>query len=178
MSNPGMNNRSLKAKILRGMTKYWVYVLYLTLVFAAFTQYRRLILADVGIIYTDYWVALIKAMIFAKVIMAGDALKLGDSLNEKPLIVPTLLKTVVFTLLVSAFTFIEHAVRGLWSGVGSLGGLMDFLDKGYQEVLANALVVFAAFIPFFALRELGRVLGGESRLMTLFFKRIDDEQIG
>lgn len=173
-----MNDRNLKARMFRGIKTYWLYVLYLTLVFAAFTQYRRLILADVGVIYTDYGFALIKAMIFAKVIMAGDALKLGHGLNNKPLIVSTLVKTVVFTLLVSAFTFIEHAVRGLWSGVGSLGGLADFLDKGHQEVLANALIVFVAFIPFFALRELGRVLGGESRLMTLFFKRIDDEQIG
>jgi len=170
-----LNNRNLKAKILQGMTKYWVYVVYLTLVFAAFTQYRRLILADVGIIYTDYWVALIKALILAKVIMVGDALRLGRGLDEKPLVVPTLLKTVVFTLLVSTFTFIEHAVRGLWKGTGFLQGLMDFLDKGYQEVLANALVVFVAFIPFFALRELGRVLGGEDRLLALFFNRRDDQ---
>ena len=166
-----MNNRNLKAKILHGMTKYWVYVAYLTLVFAAFTQYRRLILADVGIIYTDYWVALIKALILAKVIMVGDALKLGRGLDEKPLIVPTLVKTVVFTLLVSVFTFFEHAVRGLWKGTGFLQGLMDFLDKGFQEVLANGLVVFVAFIPFFALREMSRFLGGEDRLLALFFKK-------
>ena len=170
-----MVDRNLKAKILQGMTKYWIYVLYLTLVFAAFTQYRRFILADVGIIYTDYWVALIKAIILAKVIMVGDVLRLGRGLDEKPLIVPTLVKTIVFTLLVSAFTFIEHAVRGLWNGTRLLDGLMNFLDKGSQEVLANALVVFAAFIPFFALRELSRVLGGEARLMALFFKRSDDQ---
>jgi len=170
-----LNNRNLKAKVLHGMTKYWVYVLYLTLVFAAFTQYRRLILADVGIIYTDYWVALIKAIVFAKVIMVGDALRLGRGLDEKPLIVPTLIKTVVFTLLVSAFTFIEHAVRGLWNGKGLMGGLTDFLDKGHQEVLANALIVFAALLPFFALRELGRLFGGESRLMTLFFKKREEQ---
>jgi len=175
MSDPDMNNRNLKAKILHGMATYWVYVVYLTLVFAAFTQYRRLILADVGIIYTDYWVALIKAIIFAKVIMVGDALKLGRGLDQKPLIVPTLVKTIVFTLLVSAFAFIEHAVRSLLKGTGLLNGLLDFLDKGSQEVLANALIVFAAFIPFFALRELGRVLGGEGRLMALFFKRRDNQ---
>ena len=173
---PDMNNRSLKERIFSGMTRYWIYVVYLTLVFAAFTQYRRLILADVGIIYTDYWVALIKAFIFAKVIMIGDALKLVRGLDDKPLIIPTLVKTVVFTVLVSIFTFIEHAVRGLWSGTGFVDGLMHFLDKGSLEVLANALVVFAAFIPFFALRELSGVLGGEMKLLALFFKRKDGHQ--
>lgn len=165
-----MNNRNLKAKIFRGIRTYWVYVLYLTLVFAAFTQYRRLILADAGIIYTDYWFALIKAVIFARVIMLGDAIRLGRGLDEKPLFVPTLVKTIIFTLLVGAFTLIEHAVRGLWTGKGFLGGLADFLEKGHQELLANALIVFVAFIPFFALREIGRVMGGEGRLVDLFFR--------
>jgi len=175
MDNPGMNNRNLKVKIFRGITTYWVYVLYLTLVFAAFTQYRRLILADVGVIYTDYWIALIKAIIFARVIMLGDVLKLGGGLYEKPLIVATLVKTIVFTLMVGAFTVIEHGIRGLWSGTGFLGGLADFLAKGHQELLANVLIVFAAFIPFFALREIGRVIGGEGKLVALFFKRRDEQ---
>lgn len=158
------------------MAVYWGYVAYLTLVFAAFTQYRRLILADVGISYTNYWVALIEAMVLAKLIMAGDALRFGRVLERKPLIVPTLVKTVVFTLLVSAFTFIEHGVRGLWAGVGAIQGISDFLDKGTHEILANALVVFVAFVPFFALRELGRVLGGGNRLLALFFRKRDNGQ--
>ena len=164
-------NGGLKKKVLNGMAVYWVYVAYLTLVFAAFTQYRRFILADVGIIYTNYWVALIEAMIFAKIIMIGDALPLGRHLEGKPLIVPTMVKTVVFTLLVTVFTLLEHAVKGVWLGTGFMEGLRDFLDKGSQEILANGLVVFAAFIPFFALRELGAVLGGENRLLTLFFRK-------
>jgi hypothetical protein len=36
-------------------------------------------------------------------------------------------------------------------------------------VLANSLVVLAALIPFFALKELGRVLGRE-RIAALFFR--------
>jgi hypothetical protein len=153
------------------MAVYWCYVAYLTLVFAAFTQYRRFILADVGIAYTNYWVALIEALILAKVIMVGDALRLGRNLEGKPLIVPTLVKTVVFTFLVSAFTFIEYGVKGLWESGEFLEGIMDFLGQGPQEIFANALVVFAAFIPFFAIRELARMFGGEGRLLALFFKK-------
>ena len=177
MSGSERNDGNLRAKIRHEMTRYWIYVVYLALVFAAFTQYRRLILADVGIVYTDYGVALIKALVLAKVIMVGDALKLAHGLDHKSLIIPTLIKTIAFTVLVSAFTFVEHAVRGLWSATGLVDGLMDFLDKGCQEVVANALVVFVAFIPFFALRELNRVLGGEAKLMALFFKRKSRHQV-
>jgi hypothetical protein len=160
MSDPDVKDRKLKEKLFHGIAVYWVYVIYLTLVFATFTQYRRLILADAGLIYTDYGVALIEALIFAKLIMVGDALQLGRRLDQKPLIVPTVVKTMIFTLLVSVFTFIEHAVKGLWKGTGVMQGILDFLGKGSQEVLANCLILFAAFIPFFALREISRLMGG------------------
>ncbi|MFZ1199143.1 MAG: hypothetical protein WAO07_03155 [Desulfobacterales bacterium] len=170
MSGPEENKGSLKKKLLQEVKAYWVYVAYLTLVFAAFTQYRRLILADVGIAYTNYWVALIEALILAKVIMIGDALHLGRGLEHKPLIFPTLLKTSIFTLFVGLFILIEHAIKGLIKGKGAVEGVMEFLGKGPYEVLAGGLVIFAAFIPFFALREVGRELGGEVRLLALFFK--------
>ena len=43
------------------MAEYWINVFYLTLIFAAFTQYRRFVLAAHDITYTNYWVAVIEA---------------------------------------------------------------------------------------------------------------------
>ena len=173
MSSPDENKKTLKQKLLHEVKAYWVYVIYLTLVFAAYTQYRRLILADVGIIYTDYGVALIEALIFAKVIMIGDAIGLGRGLESKPLIFPTLLKTTVFTIFFALFVLIEHAIKGLIKGKGAMEGIMEFIGKGPYEVLAGSLVIFVAFIPFFALREVARVLGGEGKILALFFKKRD-----
>ena len=48
---------------------------------------------------------------------------------------------------------------------------LDLIRQGGYEILANGLVVFSAFIPFFAIKELGRVLGRE-KLRALFFRRI------
>jgi hypothetical protein len=175
MSSPDENKGNLKKKLLHEVKVYWVYVGYLTLVFAAFTQYRRLILADVGITYTEYGVALIEAFIFAKVIMIGDVLHLGRGLEHKPLIFPTLLKTAIFTLFVGLFVLIEHAVKGLIKDKGAAEGVMAFLGKGPYEVLAGGLAIFAAFIPFFALREVSRELGGEGKLLALFFMRRDSQ---
>ena len=112
------------------MVEYWINVVYLTLVFAAFTQYRRLVLAAHDITYTNYWVAVIEALILAKVIMIGDVLRLGRGLEHKPLIYPTLYKTVVFTLFVGIFTVLENVIKGLWKGRGSREGLLSFLGKG------------------------------------------------
>ena len=137
MSSPDKKKRNLKKKIFHEMVEYWINVAYLTLVFAAFTQYRRFILAAHDITYTNYWVAVIEALILAKVIMIGDVFRLGRGLEQKPLIYPTLYKTVVFTLFVGVFTVLEHVIKGLWKGKGLTGGLVEFLGKGPHEFIAN-----------------------------------------
>jgi hypothetical protein len=175
MNSPDKNKGDLKKKLLHEMKAYWVYVVYLTMVFAAFTWYRRLILADVGITYTNYWVAVIEALILAKVIMIGDLLHLGRRLENKPLILPTFIKTVVFSIFVGLFALIEHAIKGLLKGKGAVEGLMEFFGKGSYEIFAGCLVIFVAFIPFFALRELSRMLGGEGKILDLFFKSRDNQ---
>jgi hypothetical protein len=174
MSSPDKKKGDLKKRLFQEMVEYWINVCYLTLVFAAFTQYRRFVLAAHNITYTNYWVAVIEALILAKVVMIGDVLRLGRRLDHKPLIYSTLLKTLVFSLFVGAFTLIEHVIKGLWAGKGLMGGLVDLLRKGHHELLAGCLVTFVAFIPFFAFRELGRVLG-EGKIRTLFFRRRADQ---
>ena len=174
MSNPDKKKRDVKKKIVHEVTEYWIIVCYLALVFAAFTRYRRLILAAHDITYTNYGVAVIEALVLAKVVMIADVLRLGRRLEHKPLICSTLLKTVVFSVFVGAFTLLEHVIKGLWRGEGITGGIAGLLGKGHHELLAGCLVTFVAFIPFFAMRELGRVLG-EGRIQTLFFRRRGDQ---
>jgi hypothetical protein len=86
------------------------------------------------------------------------------------LIYPTLYKTAVFTFFVGIFTVLENVVKVLWKGTGLPGDLMAFLGKGPDEFIANALIVFVAFIPFFGVKELGRVLG-QDRIQALFFRK-------
>jgi hypothetical protein len=160
---------TLKEKLVHEVVEYWINVCYLTLVFAAFTQYRRFLLAAHDISYTNYGFAVIEALILAKVIMIGEVVRLGRGLERKPLIYPTLYKTVVFTLFVGAFKIVEEVVKGLLTGEGITGGLAYFFEKGPYELLANSIIVFVAFIPFFGIKELGRVLG-QDKIRTLFFR--------
>ncbi len=164
-----------KEKIVHEMVEYWVNVVYLALVFSAFAQYRRFLLAAYDIEYTDYGVALIQALIFAKIIAIGSVIPLARALEHKPLIFPTLYKTVVFSILAGVFTVIEHAVKNLWNGRGFTGGFEHFFEKDFHEVLAGSLVIFVAVIPFFAFKELGRVFGDKSSIAALFFLKRTDQ---
>jgi hypothetical protein len=177
MSGSDKKKRTWKDKLIHEMVEYWMIVIYLTIVFAAFTQYRRFLLAAHDIAYTNYGVAVIKAFVLGKVVMIGEVARLGRGLERKPLIYPTLYKTVVFTLFLAAFTLVEHMVKGLWHGKGLTGGLIDFFVDGPHEFIGNSLVVFVALIPFVGLRELGRVLGRD-KLQDLFFRRMADQGSG
>ena len=130
MSGSDTGKKNLKDKLFHEFVEYWINVCYLTLVFAAITQYRRFLLAAHGIIYTDYGFAVIKALVLAKVIMIGEVVRLGRGLERKPLIYPTLWKTFVFTIFLAVFTLIEHTIKGLWHGKGLTGGIVEFFGKG------------------------------------------------
>lgn len=171
-----MDNKKegLKKKIVNEMTEYFINVCYLTLVFAAFTQYQRLFLAAHDITYTNYGVAIIEALVLGKVIMIGSVFRLGRGLEQKPLVYPTLYKTVIFIFFVGIFKFIEHIIKALWHGEAFTANLISFSEQGFNEFLGNSLVVFVALLPFFALKELGRVLG-EEKIGMLFFRNRDNQ---
>jgi hypothetical protein len=168
-----MKSETLKQKARHELIEYALNVVYLTIVFAAFTIYRRLILASYDISYTNYWVALIEALILGKVIMIGGLFRLGRSLEDQPLIYSSLYKTAVFCLFCAAFTVAEHTVVGLWKGEGLTAGLHHIADKGKHEVLAGTLMLFVSLFPFFAFKELGRVFGRD-RLKEIFFLKRHD----
>jgi beta-phosphoglucomutase family hydrolase len=117
----------------------------------------------------EYGTGLINALILSKVILTGEhILKLGKQQENKPLIYPTVWKSFLFTLLATAFYVVEHIAKGLLRGGGIAAGLGTIREMGTGQLLGRSLVMFFAFLPFFALRETGRALG-EGKLKTLFF---------
>ncbi len=174
MSSPDKKKGNWKQKIFHEMFEYWMNFFYLTLMFAAFMAYKRLILAAHDIDYTNYGIAVIQAAVLAKVIMLGGVFRLGRRFEKKSLLLSTFYKTVVFILFIAVFKLIEHGLKGLLKGKGLTQGLAEFFGRGHYELLANLLVMFVAFIPFFAFKELERVLGTD-RLRELFFRRKDDQ---
>jgi len=159
-----------QGKIADEMVEYVLNFVYLAFFLVAFGWYRRLILAEYAIPYLNYWVPLIEAAVLAKVIMVGDLMRLGRGLTRTPLLVPTLYRTVVFSALVGVFSVLEQTVRALLHGKGVTGGLTELASKGRYELLAQCVVIFGAFVPFFAFKELEGVVG-KGTLRDLFWRR-------
>ena len=177
-----MNDRNekklgVKEKLIHEAKEYLTICVYLALVFCAVTTYQLLVMKETGISYFPYGLALIKALVFAKVILLGRYAKVGRIFDDWPLIVPTLYKTVLFTLFVLVFEVLEHAIGGFLHGKGLMGGLQELKDTGWVELLARTLVLIMAFVPFFAFTETGRLLG-EGKLSELFLYRRTEKQSG
>jgi hypothetical protein len=145
---------------------------FLAFMFCAFLTYRRLVLKEYGISYAHYGAGLIEAAIIAKVILFGQAMNLGKRIEDEPLIISVLVKSILYALFTALFTVLEDVVVGLlhresWHAIAQQG-----LAGGPNEILGTTLMIMVAFIPFFAFWETGRVLGPGKLSEMFLHKRV------
>lgn len=170
MGNESGHQTNLKAKAIEEFKAYWIIVLYLAIFLGALTSYRRLILAEFGIDYLHYGVAVVEALIIAKVILIGRAFGFSRWLEDRALIFPVLFKSVLFGALVFLFGFVERLVEG-WFHKDSLAVIFEKITAlSAYELAARVLILIIAFIPFFAFWELGRVIGFQ-RLSAMYLSK-------
>lgn len=159
----------LRQKLNQEMKQFVIVFLYLGLLIGAFNLYRWLLMAEYHIGAFAFGYALVEALVLAKIIIIGENLGIGERFADRPLIIPTLYKAVLFALCVLAFSIVEHLLKGFLHRQTLAEILQESLKERY-ELLARILIMFVAFIPFFAFREAMRALG-EVKLLDLFFRR-------
>lgn len=162
--------RTLEARAIEEVRVYGVITLCPWLFLASFTAYRRMILGESGVEYLHYGVALIQALVIAKVVLVGRMFGFGRRFEDRPLIAPSICKSVVFALLVIVFSVVEPVPVDWVHGRGALAGLREPESVGADEIGARILMLTVAFLPLFGLYELGRMLGMR-RFAGLFFAR-------
>ncbi len=170
MNGPAKEKVGWKQRVSHEMLEYGIVFIYLATFFGVFTWYRRLILAEYHITYLHYWLAVFEAFILAKVIVVGTALRIGRRFEGKTLVISILYKTFLFSLFVAAFAVLEQIIEGVIHGKGVAAGIHKVMNEGRDELLARCLLTFFSFIPFFAFKEIGRVLG-HGKLSAMFFSR-------
>jgi hypothetical protein len=162
---------NLKGRVRHELRAYLIITLFFTLILGVFNVFRRLILGEAGVSASNYGISLVEALILAKIVLIGDAMNLkliggaGRSIFEL-----AFLRSFLFAVLVWLFTILEHVVEGLirrldWSEIGH-----SIVRHGLHEMVARIIMMFAAFLPFFALWEL-RLRLGPRRFFELWFSR-------
>ena len=163
------NWQKIKTKVKAEFSQLFLITIYLTILFGALTTYKRFLLANHGIDFAEYGYSLISAWVMAKVLMIGNAFRIGSRFNDRPLIIPALYKAICFSLLVLALTVVEKLIRGWWAGKSTSTILEACAGPEKWAILARVMMLFFVLIPFFFFWETNRVLGGDL-LRKLFFK--------
>jgi hypothetical protein len=151
--------KNWKEKLKKEFVEYWINVVYLAVFFSVFISYKRLVLAEHNIVYTEWGFGLINALVLGKVVSIGSIMRLGRWFENRPLIWSTIGRSVMFTIWLALFNAVELSVKGFFHTY-NMQGITDSLSHiGTYEYFGGSLIVFTSFIPFFAVQELSRVLG-------------------
>ncbi|MDE1177051.1 MAG: hypothetical protein PW789_10660 [Edaphobacter sp.] len=155
-----------KQRAARELKNYAAVSAYLAILFCAVTTYTALLLRRYDESDTlTYTFALLNALVIGKVILLGEMLHLGRRVESRPLYQSVLLKSLLFALLVFLFHLLEEFIKRLVHGKPA-GTVLEELEL--ERLIARSIIIFCAFVPLFAFRELHRVLG-EEKLHSIFF---------
>ncbi len=145
----------------------WVF-LYIFLFLAALAAYRAVLLGAKGAPLSAIVQCFIEAMVLAKVMVIGNALRLGDRLRLRRRALRVVLRAATFAIFALLFAGVEELAKGLYHGKSTSEILQELRSIGPELILARAVVLFVFFLPLFLIWEVCRVLG-EAKAIVIFF---------
>jgi hypothetical protein len=157
--------KTMKQKVAHEFQDLAIITGYLGFFFCALATYSMLLLEKFNISYFVYGTALLNALVVAKVILIGEALHAGKKFERKALFFSALWKALVYSVLVLAFHFVEEMVKELFHGKSVAE---TFHSIRLDDLISRSVIVFCAFIPLFAFRELRRLMGDKDFMAMLF----------
>ena len=141
---------------------------YLYVTLGAVILMKAAVLHGAGVSFIPWGIAIVKALVLAKFMLIGRAMKIGERYTTQPLIWPTLHKSFAFLVLLVVLTIIEEVVVGLFHHQSVAASLGELAGAKLDEFLAGILIVLLVLIPYFAFHVLDEALG-EGRLARMFF---------
>ena len=163
------SNRNLKQRAYQETKEFIAIAFYLWLILAVLLLYKAVILEKpIGLLAHGFTV--INALALGKVILIGRAFHLGGRTTDQPLILPTLKRSALFSILLAIFKIVEEAAVGFFHGRSFHESIAEVGGGTLKGILCLTVIMFVVLIPFFAYTELQDVLG-EARLHQLFFHR-------
>jgi hypothetical protein len=159
---------SLRQKAAGEFKEMAALALYLYICIGAVVILKSAILRDVGISFTVWGIAAVKALLLAKFMLVGSAMKLGKRFRDRPLIWPTLYHALIFLILLLILTTVEELVVGTIRHQPLAESLAHVVGPTVFEGTAVCLVLFLILVPYSAFVTLSDVLG-ERETLRLFF---------
>jgi uncharacterized protein DUF4339 len=158
---------TLKARVLQEIKKFAGIFVYLWVVFIVLLLHEWIVLSENHINFKFYGLAAINALVLAKIMLIADNFRFAEQLKGMPLIYPIIYKAVAFTTLLFAAYVLEEMLIGGIFGKGVLASVPN-VGGGLGGAFGLWLIFCIALVPFFAFKELERVVGPAAFLKLLF----------
>jgi len=152
-----------------GKKLLWIF-LYLWVLLGLFAVHRSIVLNEENLFYHQGF-AVINAFLLAKVVLTADIFHAADKFNDKPLIYPIVFKSIVFSTILISFYLTEETLLGMWHGNTFAQSIPALGGGSLEGILSVGVIMIFVLMPFFALREIARDIGGGDKLYELFFVR-------
>jgi hypothetical protein len=159
---------TLHQRAMHELKEFVILAVYLYVTLGAVMLMKTAVLHTEGIEFSPWGIAIVKAVILAKFMLLGNAMKIGVRTTTSPLIWPTLHKAFAFLVLLIVMTIIEEAVVGMFHHQSIDVSLGELVGSRLEETLAGFVIMLLVLIPLFAFRVLSEALG-EGRLERMFF---------
>jgi hypothetical protein len=166
---PEINTKAtLRQRAMHELKELVFISLYLYVTLGAVILMKTAVLRDQGIEFSPWGIAIVKAVVLAKFMLLGEAIKIGGRTTTSPLVWPTLQKALVLLAVLIIMTVIEEAVVGLFHHRSIAASLGELFGLRLEETIAGYVIMLLVLIPYCAFRVLGEALG-DDRLTRMFF---------
>ena len=155
-------------KLEHETAEYLAVFAYMAAILLAFAIYNRAILAEYGVAYLPIAFGLLEAAILAKIVVIGQAFHFGARFDGRPLAWTVLYRSTAFALLTAVFAVVEEGVKRLLHHQKLIEHRALDAPWAWDQAVAHAVILFVAFVPLFAIQELGKVIGPD-KLAGYFF---------
>jgi hypothetical protein len=145
-----------------------ILTVYLYVTIGVVILYKTAVLHGQGINFVPWGIAVVKALLLAKFVLIGRAMKIGERYTDRPLIWPTLYKAFALLVFLLVLTIIEEVVVGLFHHQSIAASLRELFGPRLEETMAGLLILLLVLIPYCAIGALSEALG-EGRLARMFF---------
>ena len=166
---PSVDKGGWRVKLVAEFESMLIIVAYLWVLLTVLQLHKGMVLAANGISYSysqGMVFALVNAAVLGKFMLIAEALHAGERWQSKSLLYSTLFHSAVFAVILVACHMLEELLKAVWRGEP----ISRIPDAKLVEVLSLGLMAFVVLIPFFAFRELQRVIG-KTELKSLFLQR-------
>jgi hypothetical protein len=165
---------TLAHRIRHQIIQFFLIAIYLFVVFGVLALHEEVVAAKNGITYHFYGFAAINAIILGKVMLVAEELDLGNRffknlfIRNGPLAYTIVFRSAAFTLIFLVFDIVEEVLVGVFKGKTIAESFPRIGGGSLRGILSMFVVITVLLLPFFAYREIARVIGAR-RLHALLF---------